>query len=459
MSAKRIYVLCSSAILTLTTAAAQNIDQVYLKDGSVYEGYISEQVPGKSISVTTEKATVFVDSDDITSISYANKEVAQLAEPFRLWVKENQPRSRSIEVATLVIKNNRQLQDVVVLERGVRMKVLSFTKELNVFGWNDLLKTTRTPYVENAKMGIRDVVTMKDGARYEGQIIEQMLCAAQIKIRTLEGDIYSVDTKDLLSIRSEKINDDAALWKQTPLLDKVELKSGEAFEGFIISRISGVDITILVHDTGIEKTIPLERIAKYCRTPNPSYGNAASVHETETETSQLETSNIEEENAKAADNERSGLESSAINEDPFMDEGAGSDVLIDGVPVSRLEVINYDDKFYLVKDPITIRVFVGDEVHIEMPAVAHSSVQVVRMSERDISMTSSYPIKSGTYPTYSDKEILEAADTSWATFKLEDVDENKRTLITLVISKPGNYVIFPFDDTVGCVALEAVEKN
>ena len=46
-------------------AFAQNIEQIYMKNGSIIKGYIAEQIPGKQITLQTEEATIVVNSDSL----------------------------------------------------------------------------------------------------------------------------------------------------------------------------------------------------------------------------------------------------------------------------------------------------------------------------------------------------------------------------------------------------------
>ena len=54
---KRLLILV--AILAMPTmSSAQIIEEVHTKNGSKYAGYISEQIPGKQMSVCTESAYI-----------------------------------------------------------------------------------------------------------------------------------------------------------------------------------------------------------------------------------------------------------------------------------------------------------------------------------------------------------------------------------------------------------------
>ena len=47
------------------STSAQNIEQIYMKSGSVVEGYIAEQIPGKYIAIQTTKATTPANGDSL----------------------------------------------------------------------------------------------------------------------------------------------------------------------------------------------------------------------------------------------------------------------------------------------------------------------------------------------------------------------------------------------------------
>lgn len=49
----------------ISNVSAQNIEQLYMKSGSVVEGYIAEQKPGSYITVQSTKATIVVNSDSL----------------------------------------------------------------------------------------------------------------------------------------------------------------------------------------------------------------------------------------------------------------------------------------------------------------------------------------------------------------------------------------------------------
>lgn len=76
--------LCASI-----NAFAQNIEQIYMKNGSVVEGYIAEQKPGKSITIQTTSATIVVNSDSLQNKIIERVPVESLSKEWRIWAETN----------------------------------------------------------------------------------------------------------------------------------------------------------------------------------------------------------------------------------------------------------------------------------------------------------------------------------------------------------------------------------
>ena len=61
---RRIIMLIAASSMALA-ASAQTIDRIYTKDGSVYNGFISEQVPGKQVMIYAENASIVFKQKDM----------------------------------------------------------------------------------------------------------------------------------------------------------------------------------------------------------------------------------------------------------------------------------------------------------------------------------------------------------------------------------------------------------
>lgn len=248
---------------------AHNVDQVHTKTQVVHEGFISEQVPGKYIVVNSICSTVSIKSSEMSELHIIGMQTSELTGNIAEWVGLNLPTQQSVEVASFVWNGHNYVQTLVI-EKGTWMKVVVFEdKEVKV-EWKDVVKTTKTPGTFDQLTGVMDVVTLKNGKRYKGYVIEQIV-GKELRIQTAAHEIHSCAFKEILSIRTEPIDSRTSLWKQIPLLDIVELKDGKMIEGFVTSRIMGLHLTVMTPNSENEQEIPLKQVAKYRKVLNLDY--------------------------------------------------------------------------------------------------------------------------------------------------------------------------------------------
>lgn len=249
---------------------AQNYEQVYMKNGSVIEGYICEQVPGKTISLSSVKATVVVNSDSLQSSSARQVNINELSSVWQSWVKK-QPNTNGETVKLSTLKFVATVyKDVYVIEEGALMKFVDLSPQIYMFGWNEIFKTIKTLRPNNQYSGIEDVLVLQNGTQYAGQITEQYP-GKNLKIQTNENNIVTVNTSQVVQIDSNPFNSKQDLFQQTPLLDKVYMEGQNApIIGFITKRVTNKDLTIQMQN-GEAKVIPLKQILKYQKVPNDNY--------------------------------------------------------------------------------------------------------------------------------------------------------------------------------------------
>lgn len=253
---------------------AQNIEQIYMKSGSVVEGYIAEQIPGSFISVQSSKATIVVNSDSLQNkiieripIDSLSNEWKQWATEYSKWiVKEGK---RYLELYTLEF-GNCVYSKVFLLEKGSLLKFIDIIPNQYTFKWGDMYRTVKNKRPANLFSGLKEVIVLKDGSKVEGQITEQYP-GKDVKIETDNGDVFSYKSSQIESIQTEKLNEKMDLWSQIPLLDIIRLKD-ETTElvGFISSRTLGKDLVFESED-GHKRTIQQNQIASYAKRPNDKY--------------------------------------------------------------------------------------------------------------------------------------------------------------------------------------------
>lgn len=256
------------------TLMAQNIEQIHMKSGSVVEGYIAEQLPGKNITIQTTKATIVVNSDSLQERTIEKIPLESLSEEWVEWAEANNKYVeddgvKKLELSTLKF-NNSEYSNVFLLEKGSIIKFLDLTPNQYKFVWGDMYRTVKSKRPDNLYSGLKEVLVLNDNSKVAGQIIEQFP-GKDLKIETEEGEVLSFKFSQVKQINTEKLTEKLDLWSQIQLLDKITVK-GEDTEliGFISSRKLGKEVVFEFED-GSKRTIHQNKITSYAKIPNEKY--------------------------------------------------------------------------------------------------------------------------------------------------------------------------------------------
>lgn len=254
--------------------SAQNVEQIYMKSGSVVEGYIAEQKPGKHITFQTTKATIVVNSDSLQNRIIERVPLETLSKEWREWAEENNKYiendgKKQLELTTLEFKNT-VFPKVFLLEKGSLIKFIDISPNEYTFKWGDMYRTVKNKRPDDLFSGLKEIIVLTDNTRITGQIIEQFP-GKDLKIATDKGEVLSFKFSQIRQIKTERLNERFDLWSQIQLLDKIEVK-GDNTEliGFISSRTLGKEIVFEL-DNGETLTIPQSLIISYSKIPNDRY--------------------------------------------------------------------------------------------------------------------------------------------------------------------------------------------
>lgn len=248
---------------------SQNLEQVHLKDGSVIEGFICEQIPGKSVIVQGCKATLIVGADSLISSSETTIPVGSLSTEWKSWLMEQNVTPDAIKLFTLKFPNS-EYKDVHVLENGDAIKFLSLTLKQYFIDWDDMEKTVKTSRPAEQFSGINDVLIMKDGTKHIGQVSEQYP-GKNIKICLSKDNAITVNSSQVIEMQSGPVSEQMTILEQTPLLDRIYINGKTTpIEGLIVKRRTSKDLTILTRDEG-EFTYDIRDVTKYQKFPNQNY--------------------------------------------------------------------------------------------------------------------------------------------------------------------------------------------
>ncbi len=264
-----LFVLCAGV-----NAFAQNIEQIYMKSGSVVEGYIAEQNPGKYLIVQTTKATIVANSDSLRNKITERISVENLPPEWKEWAEENNKYIdnagvKQLELVTLEFKNS-VYSKVFILEKGSLVKFIDLSPNRYTFKWGDMYRTVKSERPDNLFSGLKEVVVLADGSTVDGQIIEQFP-GKDLKIVTDKNEVLSYKIDQVKQINTETLNPKMDLWPQVQLLDKISVKGEDSdLVGFISSRTLGKEL-VIEFENGNKRTIPQNQILSYAKIPNEKY--------------------------------------------------------------------------------------------------------------------------------------------------------------------------------------------
>lgn len=235
-----------------STALAQNVEKVTLKNGSVLEGFLAEQRPGKDFTVQAINAVVFASEDSLVSVTQQESYLSMLPQAWTDWAIKNKlaepnMEGQKITLSTLEFKHS-AVSNVYVQERGITIKYVDLNDRSYTFPWDLLGMTSKNLRPENQFSGIIDELVMKNGQHHEGQVTDQTP-GRGIKIIFDNGQVQSFNYSDIAQIISKPLNPQMTIWEQTQLLDEVVLKStGSVLQGIITSRNIGKNYVMQLKD-------------------------------------------------------------------------------------------------------------------------------------------------------------------------------------------------------------------
>lgn len=270
----KLHFIISIMICASANVYAENVEQIYMKSGSVVEGYIAEQKPGKYISIQSTKATIVVNSDTLQNRIIDRIPQESLSEEWQQWAEENgkyieDNGVKKLELSTLEFSHSKYSK-VYILERGSLIKFIDISPNRYQFVWGDMYRTVKNKRPDNLFSGVSEVLILNDNTKVEGQVVEQFP-GRDLKIQTKNDEILSYKFSQIKQIETKKLLPKLDLWSQIQLLDKIQVR-GEQTEliGFISSRTLGKELVIEFED-GTKRTIKQNKVMSYAKIPNKKY--------------------------------------------------------------------------------------------------------------------------------------------------------------------------------------------
>lgn len=295
---------------------AESYEKIVLKNGSEFEGYIAVQHPGKDVVFIAEKALVYIPSEFVRSIVNYDLELNSLSTEWQEWAKANQSLLKTVNKKDYLVLSDLMLQDkkemesdtivtqkdsvevipkisvqksfsrdivphkVRILEKGAVVKYLDFNSNSYNIDWNEIQTIKRNKRPQTDLTGLVDVIELRSGEKFQGQILEQ-IPGKQIRLQREDGIVEVIDFKQISLQKKVKLNPGQSLFEQSSLMDIILLENGQCIKGIVIEQDYGTDkepsySLVQTFSKDIRK-VEHKDIAEIRREKNPDYKEKTDV--------------------------------------------------------------------------------------------------------------------------------------------------------------------------------------
>ena len=231
---KKLYFLLIF-ILSVSNSDAFLLQKFTLRNGTQYTGYIVNQVPGVSMDICAEESVEKIPFSDVLSIS--SKELCgdDLPDTWKRWAEKNlQKKGDSIALAKIqTTKGN--IEDVKILEKSDYITYLSLKKVNKHFSQSDLTVIEANVYSTKYDDGEQRVYYLKSGKTVKGQYAKEVI-GKTITLLADDDIRHTFKTAEVEKFEIMPRQVGADVLEISPMLDVVELKNGDRYQGKIIER-------------------------------------------------------------------------------------------------------------------------------------------------------------------------------------------------------------------------------
>ncbi len=218
-------------ILTLFAAICGNVSavvtqKIFLKNGSVLNGFIQQQDTLGNLTVRTDSATICL-SKELFNVSDDTGKVNVNG-----FAHENKGKD-SISSRFLNHLSRKQFGNVRIIEKGVVLKFVDLTVNEYAISWEDVVSITAEKRPANLLSGIKRRYYLKSSREVEGEYAGE----TQNTISLYQKDIIeTINFSEVNRYTISKLNQEQEIFEQTPLLDVVQKKRGESIQGLIVEQ-------------------------------------------------------------------------------------------------------------------------------------------------------------------------------------------------------------------------------
>ena len=287
--------------LYISMANAVVVQKVYLKNGSILNGYIQKQDKSDNITFRSESAIICVNGKNATTTERVYK-VNDLDKKWIEWAEKNDAFNGEGESRTLTLNdvifnhsNNYENDDTIavmgdesvfdndfkishssvmkvrVLEKGLIIKYLELTPNTYNFSWDDVESVKADRRDKTALSGIDRIYQLSNGQEVRGQYAGESYNT--LSLYTNNGMIETFDIDNVTKYFYKPLNPNQDIMEQSELVDVIRTKNNGTYRGIIVERnfASGSNYLIIQQQTGASQMLKFADITEYSKEENNDY--------------------------------------------------------------------------------------------------------------------------------------------------------------------------------------------
>ncbi len=298
---KKIVISFLSVFIMLQVQAVV-VQKVYLKNGSVLNGYIQKQDKSDNITFRSESAIICINGKNATTTERIYK-VNDLDKKWIEWAEKNDAfngvgDSRTLTLNEVIFNhsNNYDYNDSIavidddrsvfenefkishpsvmkvrVLEKGLNIKYLELTPNTYNFSWDDVESVKADRREKTALSGIDRIYQLNNGQEVRGQYAGESYNT--LSLYTNNGMVETFDIDNVTKYFYKPLNPNQDIMEQSELVDVVRTKNNGTFRGIIVERnfASGSNYLVIQQQTGASQMLKFADITEYSKEENNDY--------------------------------------------------------------------------------------------------------------------------------------------------------------------------------------------
>lgn len=288
-----ICIAIAALSLTATHAAAPSTgvepyisETLTLSNGDIYGGYVASALGYDSIAFYTEYAVITLkpaQAAELFDLKNPNRQLYsglkgnwlkfKLAYPYEAQSFLN-PSHLNDPFINMVNErdSNRYGSQVALLDvDDETVRILSTANREVKFAYKDIVSHHKKGASPEARVGLRDVYTLKDGSEIIGSVTEEVPYQ-YVRIRMLDGIGRRINEEDIVKVESRPIDKLQSIVPQSPFFSKFYFKNQEPVEGVLRAiDYNANTMTVVGRADGKETIYALDDYLHRTTVRNPDY--------------------------------------------------------------------------------------------------------------------------------------------------------------------------------------------